>query len=100
MHKGATHKAATAAPLEERVGRSLASCADEPVTDYHRQVDAFKKDLLERTLRAHAGNRTHAANALGLQRTYLLRLIRAFEIYVPIQQRYRRNCYLADKYKR
>ena len=55
----------------------------EPITNYHCQVDAFKKELLERALRAHGGNRTHAARALGLQRTYLLRLIKEFEIRVP-----------------
>lgn len=63
----------------------------EPVTDYHRRVDAFKKGLLEQTLRAHAGNRTYAARALGLQRTYLLRLIREFGICVPIPERWRRE---------
>ena len=63
----------------------------EPLTDYHRCVDAFKKDLLERALRAHGGNRTYAARALGLQRTYLLRLIREFGIGVPVPERMRRE---------
>ncbi len=30
----------------------------EPVADYYRRVAAFKRDVLERTLQAHAGNRT------------------------------------------
>jgi DNA-binding NtrC family response regulator len=50
---------------------------------YHREVEKFKKQLLQTTLEAHRGNRTRAARALGLQRTYFLRLIRNFEINVP-----------------
>ena len=50
----------------------------EPVNDYQRAVDAFKRELLAKALAAHGGNRTRTAQALGLQRTYLLRLIRAF----------------------
>ena len=63
----------------------------EPLTDYHCHVDAFKKDLIEQTLLAHGGNRTYAARALGLQRTYLLRLIRGFSICVPVPERMRRE---------
>jgi hypothetical protein len=43
---------------------------------YRSAVVAFKRKLIETTLREHGGNRTHAARALGVQRTYLLRLIR------------------------
>jgi len=53
------------------------------VTGYHTAVDNFKKQLLTETLRAHNGNRTHAACALGLQRTYFLRLIRKFQLNIP-----------------
>jgi DNA-binding NtrC family response regulator len=53
------------------------------LTVYERQVRDFKRQLLQVTLEAHYGNRTHAARALGLQRTYFLRLIRDFEIRVP-----------------
>lgn len=52
-------------------------------TAYQKEVDRFKKQLLQTTLEAHRGNRTRAARALGLQRTYFLRLIRTFEINVP-----------------
>lgn len=48
----------------------------ESVSAFHRGVENYKKQLLQTTLEAHRGNRTHAARALGLQRTYLLRLIR------------------------
>lgn len=43
---------------------------------YHEAVREFKKELLRRTLDQHKGNKTHAARALGLQRTYLVRLLR------------------------
>jgi DNA-binding NtrC family response regulator len=56
---------------------------DRLPSDYHGTVTAFKRDLLERVLQAYGGNRTHAARALGLQRTYLLRLIRDLDIAVP-----------------
>ena len=49
-----------------------------PTSAYHKEVENFKKALITETVRAHSGNRTHAAKALGLQRTYLLRLIRDF----------------------
>lgn len=50
---------------------------------YHDAVHAFKRHLIEATLRAVQGNRTHAARALGLQRTYLLRLIRDLGVAAP-----------------
>ena len=34
-------------------------------------------------MKAHRGSRTNAARALGLQRTYLVRLIKLFQINVP-----------------
>ncbi|MGH9459939.1 MAG: helix-turn-helix domain-containing protein [Vicinamibacteria bacterium] len=62
-----------------------------PTHAYHQHVDNFKRDLLTQTLVAHCGNRTHAAKALGLQRTYLLRLIRELRIQVPPPARACRN---------
>jgi DNA-binding NtrC family response regulator len=50
---------------------------------FHGAVTAFKRRLIERTLTELGGNRTRAARALGLQRTYLLRLMREFEVHVP-----------------
>jgi DNA-binding NtrC family response regulator len=50
---------------------------------YHGAVCDFKRRLIEATLRQMRGNRTHAARALGLQRTYLLRLIRELGVSVP-----------------
>jgi hypothetical protein len=50
---------------------------------YHGAVSEFKRRLIEATLCQLGGNRTRAAMALGLQRTYLLRLIREFGVDVP-----------------
>jgi DNA-binding NtrC family response regulator len=50
---------------------------------YHGAVSEFKRRLIEATLRQAQGNRTHAARALGLQRTYLLRLIRDLGVVAP-----------------
>lgn len=50
---------------------------------YHDAVSAFKRRLIEATLVQMRGNRTHTARALGLQRTYLLRLIRDLGVAAP-----------------
>jgi DNA-binding NtrC family response regulator len=50
---------------------------------YHEAVTNFKRELLRSVLAAHGGNRTRAARALGLQRTYLLRLLREFALSIP-----------------
>src|ERR1700752_3738762 len=54
-----------------------------PLPVFHGAVSDFKRRLLEATLTQAGGNRTRAARALGLQRTYLLRLIREFQIRIP-----------------
>ena len=53
------------------------------VQAYHAAVTQFKKDFLARMLAEHGGNRTHTARAIGLQRTYLLRLLREFGLNQP-----------------
>jgi DNA-binding NtrC family response regulator len=50
---------------------------------YHGAVSDFKRRLIEATLHQMRGNRTHTARALGLQRTYLLRLIRELGVTAP-----------------
>ena len=45
---------------------------DQP---YHEAVESFKKDLIQDTLTLTRGNQSQAAEKLGLQRTYLARLI-------------------------
>ena len=60
---------------------------------YHAEVAAARRAILLAALRKHGGNRTHAAAYLGLQRTYLLRLLREFGLAqeVPAPQRGRRR---------
>lgn len=55
----------------------------QPAAGFHGAVCEFKRRLIEATLTQLGGNRTRAAHALGLQRTYLLRLIREFQVRVP-----------------
>ncbi|HEV8616874.1 MAG TPA: helix-turn-helix domain-containing protein [Methylomirabilota bacterium] len=57
--------------------------APERPVGYHGAVCDFKRRLIETTLHQASGNRTHAARALGLQRTYLLRLIRELQVAAP-----------------
>ncbi len=54
-----------------------------PSASYHGAVSDFKRRLIEATLHQMHGNRTHTARALGLQRTYLLRLIRDLRVAAP-----------------
>jgi DNA-binding NtrC family response regulator len=53
---------------------------------YHEAVVAFKRNLLRAALVRANGNRTRAAEALGLQRTYLLRLVKELEIRTPDEE--------------
>jgi len=50
---------------------------------YHRQCDDFRRALLTAAVVAAGGSRTLAARRLGIQRTYLLRLIRQLSAVVP-----------------
>ena len=50
---------------------------------WHDALAAFKRRLLVGALAREGGNRTRAARALGLQRTYLLRLMRTLGIAAP-----------------
>jgi DNA-binding NtrC family response regulator len=59
------------------------ACLPETPVGYHGAVSEFKRRLIEATLHQVRGNRTHAARALGLQRTYLLRLIRDLGVAAP-----------------
>ena len=54
-------------------GRAEAAGGPEPAPGFHGAVAEFKRRLIETTLTDLGGNRTRAARALGLQRTYLLR---------------------------
>jgi DNA-binding NtrC family response regulator len=63
----------------------------DPALGYHGAVSEFKRRLIEATLHQACGNRTHAAKTLGLQRTYLLRLIRELGVAAPPPPARRRN---------
>ena len=69
------------APSGER-----APAADAPAT-WHGAIRQFKRELLERALASVGGNRTHAARALALQRTYLVRLLRDLDVPAPPRMR-------------
>jgi len=60
---------------------SPGGAAAQSVT-WHEEVRRFKRELLERVLVETGGNRTHAARQLGVQRTYLMRLIRDLDVLV------------------
>ncbi|PYN64206.1 MAG: hypothetical protein DMD90_14755 [Candidatus Rokuibacteriota bacterium] len=63
---------------------AIASTAPPPLSPgYHGAVSDFKRRLIEATLHQMRGNRTHTARVLGLQRTYLLRLIRELGVAAP-----------------
>ena len=57
-----------------------APSADAAIGPFHASVDAYKKDLIRRALDQAKGNQTRAAELLGLQRTYLARLIKTFAL--------------------
>ena len=61
----------------------VSSAEARPPVGFHGAVSDFKRRLIEATLTQLGGNRTRAARALGLQRTYLLRLMREFEVRIP-----------------
>ncbi len=47
---------------------------------YHTAVDDFRRDLINKTLAQTQGSRVAAAKILGLQRTYLSRLIKSLRL--------------------
>lgn len=49
-------------------------------SSYHEAIDAFRRQFIVKALAQTQGNRAAAARALGLQRTYLSRLIRTLHI--------------------
>jgi DNA-binding NtrC family response regulator len=70
-------------PAEIRAAGLADGIAREPSRTYHAAVEEFKRGLIASTLRRTNGNRTRAARLLGLQRTYLARLIRDLGLAAP-----------------
>jgi len=56
----------------------------QSIERYHQAVARFRRNFLIEALKANGGNRTRTAAALGLQRTYLLRLIRDFGVAAEV----------------
>ncbi|NJL17390.1 MAG: sigma-54-dependent Fis family transcriptional regulator [Nitrospira sp.] len=59
--------------------------SQEPQSDlflfsYHKSMDAYSQKLIETSLRRNAWNQTKAAAELGLQRTYLTKLLKQKQI--------------------
>jgi len=63
--------------LSEQPGNHVASM---PSGSYQDAVLAFKRDLIRAALVRSNGNQTKAAEALGLRRTYLYRLMKALGV--------------------
>jgi DNA-binding NtrC family response regulator len=70
-------------PAEIREAGPADGVAREVARTYHAAVEEFKRGLIASTLRRTNGNRTRAARLLGLQRTYLARLIRDLGLAGP-----------------
>ncbi|HSB78955.1 MAG TPA: sigma-54 dependent transcriptional regulator [Candidatus Methylomirabilis sp.] len=66
--------------LEQAVGEPVIGSSGG---GYHEAVLKFKRELLQSSLRQADGNQTRAAEALGLQRTYLSRLLKDLGIRTP-----------------
>jgi len=70
-------------PPRPSPSRPSDGAVSRPPVGFHGAVSEFKRRLIEATLCQWGGNRTRTARALGLQRTYLLRLMREFGVHVP-----------------
>jgi DNA-binding NtrC family response regulator len=60
------------------IDRTVASLpgAEPRIGPFHEGVEEFKRELIRRALEQAKGNQTRAAEILGLQRTYLSRLVK------------------------
>jgi DNA-binding NtrC family response regulator len=75
----------TLEPADLHLADSLSPSSTEaetgsPPRDYHAHMDAYSRKVLEETLRRHGWNQTKAADELGLQRTYLTKLLKQKDI--------------------
>jgi hypothetical protein len=52
---------------------------------YHERLLAFRRALIRDTILAAGGNKSRAARVLGLQRTYLLRLVRDLDLHETLR---------------
>ena len=56
------------------------SRAEQKRRPFHKELDHNKREIIRRALARASGNQTKAAECLGLQRTYLARLIKQLGI--------------------
>jgi DNA-binding NtrC family response regulator len=63
-------------PAEVRETGLAGGLIRDSARSFHASVEEYKRGLIVSALRRASGNRTHAARMLGLQRTYLSRIIR------------------------
>jgi DNA-binding NtrC family response regulator len=75
----------TLEPSDLHLADSLYSSAGEaetvaPPLHYHESMDAYSRKIIEEALRRNGWNQTRAAEELGLQRTYLTKLLRQKDI--------------------
>jgi len=61
----------------------VASASPEAGGDFYAQVETFKQNIIKAALVETGGNQTRAAERLGLQRTHLVKLLRALKIREP-----------------
>jgi Nif-specific regulatory protein len=69
-----------AGDLGLKTSDEAAPTAAAGIVPFHASVDAFKNDLIRRALDRAKGSQTRAAELLGVQRTYLARLIKTFAL--------------------
>ncbi len=69
-------------PFSGCISRAGENCSPsfEPGETLKQAVKHFKKDFIASTLKAYGGNRTRTAEALGIQRTYLSRLLTDYNL--------------------
>lgn len=67
-------------PADLPIGDGSALHPPDTSMSLEEAVHRFKKDFIASVLRECGGNRTHAARKLGIQRTYLSRLIKQYDL--------------------
>lgn len=79
---GPEHLSLMTVPLPTDASSSLnqAPSSDMVFFSYHQSMDAYSQKLIETALRRNGWNQTKAATELGLQRTYLTKLLRQKQI--------------------
>jgi transcriptional regulator with PAS, ATPase and Fis domain len=63
------------------VGITMTELTTSPEhVSYHQAIDGFRREVIVQALAETQGNRAAAARLLGLERSYLLRLMKSFQI--------------------